>query len=64
MLDPQPTLVELLVRHVRLPREILPQIEINSILYAALDPTIASKARKGDFVRWMDHFDLLQTAIN
>src|SRR6059036_459057 len=34
------------------------------ILYAALDPTIASKARKGDFVRWMDHFDLLQTAIN
>src|SRR5207248_7277236 len=34
------------------------------ILYAALDPTIASKARKGDFVRWLDHFDLLQTAIN
>src|SRR4029453_14055247 len=30
------------------------------ILYAALDPTIASKARKGDFVRWLDHFDLLQ----
>jgi transposase len=34
------------------------------ILYAALDPTIARKARKGDFVRWLDHFDLLQTAIN
>src|SRR5438874_12702883 len=34
------------------------------ILYAALDPTIASKARKGDFVRWLDHFDLLQTVIN
>src|SRR3989440_7754176 len=34
------------------------------ILYAALDPTIASKARKGDFVRSLDHFDLLQTAIN
>jgi hypothetical protein len=34
------------------------------ILHAALDPTIASKARKGDFVRWMDHFDLLQTVIN
>jgi hypothetical protein len=31
------------------------------ILYAALDPTIASKARKGNFVRWLDHFDLLQT---
>jgi hypothetical protein len=30
MVDPQPTLVELLVRHVLLPRELLPQIEINS----------------------------------
>ena len=34
------------------------------ILYAALDPTIASKARKGYFVLSVDHFDLLQTAIN
>jgi hypothetical protein len=34
------------------------------ILHAALDPTIASKARKGDFVKYFDHFDLLQTAIN
>ena len=34
------------------------------ILHAALDPTLASKARKGDFVRWLDHFDLLQTVIN
>ena len=34
------------------------------ILYAALDPAIASKARKGDFVRCLDHFDLLQTARN
>ena len=33
MVDPQPTLVELLVRHVLLPREILPQIEINSSRY-------------------------------
>ena len=31
MVAPQPTLVELLVRHVLLPRELLPQIEINSI---------------------------------
>jgi hypothetical protein len=31
MVDPQPTLVERLVRHVLLPRELLPQIEINSI---------------------------------
>jgi hypothetical protein len=30
MVDPQPTLVELLVRHVLHPRELLPQIEINS----------------------------------
>jgi len=30
MVDPQPTLVELLIRHVLLPRELLPQIEINS----------------------------------
>jgi hypothetical protein len=34
------------------------------ILYAALEPAIASKARKGDFVKCLDHFDLLQTAIN
>jgi hypothetical protein len=31
MVDPQRTLVERLVRHVLLPRELLPQIEINSI---------------------------------
>jgi hypothetical protein len=30
MIDPQPTRVELLVRHVLLPREILQQIEINT----------------------------------
>jgi hypothetical protein len=30
MLGSQPPLVERLVRHVRLPRELLPQIEINS----------------------------------
>jgi hypothetical protein len=30
MVAPQPTLVALLVRHVRLPRELLLQIEINS----------------------------------
>ena len=34
------------------------------ILHTALDPTVASKARKGDFVRCLDHFELLQTAIN
>src|SRR5262249_46535866 len=34
------------------------------ILYAALDPVIANRARKGEFVKCFDHFDLLQTAIN
>lgn len=34
------------------------------ILWAALDPAIARRARKGEFVRSLDHFDLLQTAIN
>ena len=34
------------------------------ILQAALDPTIASKARRGEFVKCFDHFDLLQTSIN
>ena len=34
------------------------------ILYAALDPSIARRARKGEFVRCLDPFDLLQTAIN
>jgi transposase-like protein len=34
------------------------------ILQAALDPAIASRARKGEFVTCFDPFDLLQTAIN
>src|SRR2546428_4252723 len=34
------------------------------ILYAALDPSIASKAKKGEFVKYLDHFDLLQSARN
>ena len=34
------------------------------ILYAALDPAVASRAKKGDFVRCVDHFELLQTPIN
>ena len=34
------------------------------ILHAALDPTIASGARKGEFVKGLDHFDLLQTVRN
>ena len=33
MVDPQPTLVSLLVSHVLLPREFLPQIGINSNIY-------------------------------
>src|SRR5438067_29192 len=34
------------------------------ILYAALDPSMASKAKKGGFVKWLVHFDLLQSARN
>ena len=34
------------------------------ILQAALNPAIASRAKKGEFVQSFDHFDLLQTAIN
>src|SRR5437016_13419793 len=34
------------------------------ILRAALDPTIANRARRGEFVKCIDHFDLLQIAIN
>ena len=33
------------------------------ILQAALDPTIARRAKKGEFVTCFDHFDLLQTAM-
>jgi hypothetical protein len=34
------------------------------ILHAALDPAVASKARKRAFVTGLEHFDLLQTPIN
>jgi transposase-like protein len=34
------------------------------ILSAALDSAVAGKARKGDFVRCLDHFKLLQSPIN
>ena len=34
------------------------------ILQAALDPAIARRAKKGEFVTCVDHFDLLQTARN
>jgi transposase-like protein len=46
------------VRH----RNAFEQAEL--ILYAALDPAIARRARRGEFVKYLDHFDLLQTAIN
>src|SRR5215470_3464213 len=38
--------------------------QVEMIVYAALDPAVASRARRGDFVRCLDHFDLLQTARN
>ena len=34
------------------------------MLYAALDPAMASRVRQGDFVTCLDHFNLLQTARN
>jgi len=34
------------------------------ILRAALDPTIARKARRGEFVKYLDHCDLLQSTID
>jgi transposase-like protein len=34
------------------------------ILYAALDPAVARRAKKGEFVMCLDHFELLQSSIN
>jgi hypothetical protein len=34
------------------------------IVYAALDPAVANRANRGEIVKCLDHFDLLQTAIN
>ncbi|HSX78710.1 MAG TPA: transposase, partial [Candidatus Saccharimonadia bacterium] len=49
------------LRNVR-QRNAFEQAEL--ILQAALDPAIASRARKGEFVKCFDRFDLLQTARN
>jgi transposase len=49
------------LRNVR-QRNAFEQAEL--ILQAALDPAIASRAKRGEFVTYFDHFDLLQTAIN
>jgi hypothetical protein len=51
MVGPQPTLVERLVRHVLLPRELLPQIEINSNLQAFHGHCHDAKSRtQGDYL--------------
>jgi transposase len=34
------------------------------VLHAAVDPSIASRARNGAFVKCFDHFNLLQTPLN
>ena len=34
------------------------------ILHAALEPSIASKAKRGEFVKLFDHFKLLHSVIN
>jgi hypothetical protein len=49
------------LRHVRY-QNAFEQAEL--ILQAVLDPAIVSRARRGEFVQCLDHFDLLQTTIN
>jgi transposase-like protein len=49
------------LRNVR-QRNAFEQAEL--ILQAALDPAIASRAKRGEFVTYFDQFDLLQTPIN
>jgi hypothetical protein len=49
------------LRNVR-QRNAFEQAEL--ILQAALDPAIASRAKRGEFVTYFDHFNLLQTPIN
>jgi hypothetical protein len=49
------------LRHLR-HQQACEQAEL--ILRAALAPTIARKANKGELVTRFDHFDLLQMAIN
>ena len=34
------------------------------IVYAAVEPAVARRARTGEFVRCLDHFDLLHIARN
>jgi hypothetical protein len=46
MVDPQPTLVELLVSDVLLPRECLPQIGINSLDHASPTPVLTLAAHR------------------
>jgi hypothetical protein len=38
--------------------------QVELILQAALDPAIACRAKKEEFVKSFDHFNLLQTALN
>jgi hypothetical protein len=52
------------VRCLRNLRQLTACEQTEIILYAAIDPSVASRARKGKFVKCMDHFDLLQTVRN
>lgn len=38
--------------------------QAETILHAALEPSIAQKSRKGEFVKLFDHFKILHTVIN
>jgi len=39
-------------------------VQAELILQVALDPSMASRARQGEFAKCLDHFALLQTARN
>jgi transposase len=39
-------------------------VQAELILQLALDPSVASRARQGEFVKCLDHFALLHTARN
>jgi hypothetical protein len=65
--DPQPTLVELLVRHVLLPRALLPQIEINSNIVRVIDwlkgrSCGEQKRKEGHFARLTPNLGSNQTS--
>ena len=58
------TALSLRVARDELPEPAPPGEQAELILRVAFDPAIATKARRGEFVKCLDHFNLLQIAIN